>query len=117
MDAQSDLTGDDSKVSITLIRMSFHITGYNYDASRKLNKNQKMAKVKTSGDTEKLNTQYVPVPYDISFQLNVFTPTQDDGLTNIRTDTTIFSTRLYCDYDTRRNIYQRYKKRYTFYNR
>ena len=80
LDAQSDLTGDDSKVAITLPRMSFEITGYNYDSSRKLNKNQKMAKVKTSGDTEKLNTQYVPVPYDISFQLNVFTATQDDGL-------------------------------------
>ena len=35
LDAQSDLTGDDSKVSITLPRMSFEITGYNYDASRK----------------------------------------------------------------------------------
>ena len=80
LDAQQDLTGDDSKVAITLPRMSFEITGYTYDASRKLNKNQKMAKVKTSGDTEKLNTQYVPVPYDISFQLNVFTATQDDGL-------------------------------------
>ena len=80
LDAQSDLTGDDSKVSITLPRMSFEITGYSYDASRKLNKNQKMAKVKTSGDTEKLNTQYVPVPYNVQFQLNVFTATQDDGL-------------------------------------
>ena len=80
LDAQQDLTGDDSKVAITLPRMSFEITGYNYDSSRKLNKNQKMAKVKTSGDTEKLNTQYVPVPYDISFQLNIFTATQDDGL-------------------------------------
>ena len=57
LDAQSDLTGDDSKVAITLPRMSFEITGYSYDASRKLNKNQKMAKVKTSGDTEKLNTE------------------------------------------------------------
>ena len=53
LDAQSDLTGDDSKVSITLPRMSFEITGYNYDAYRKLNKNQNMAKTKTTGDNEK----------------------------------------------------------------
>ena len=42
LDAQQDLTGDDSKVAITLPRMSFDITGYSYDGSSKLNKNQKL---------------------------------------------------------------------------
>ena len=41
LDQQTDLTGDDSKVAITLPRMSFDISGYSYDATRKLNKNQK----------------------------------------------------------------------------
>ena len=43
--------------------------------------------------------QYSPVPYDVSFELNVFTATSDDGSTNYRTNTTIFSTRLHGDYD------------------
>ena len=80
LEQQADLTGSDSSVSISLPRMAFDITGYAYDASRKLNKNQKINKVTTNSDTTKLNTQYMPVPYDVSFQLNVFTATSDDGL-------------------------------------
>ena len=80
LDAQQDLTGDDSKVAITLPRMSFEITGYSYDAGRKLNKNQKISKVTTNADTTKLNTQYMPVPYNVNFALNVYTANSDDGL-------------------------------------
>ena len=80
LDAQQDLTGDDSKVAITLPRMSFEITGYSYDATRKLNKNQKITKVTTNADTTKMNNQYMPVPYNVNFQLNVFTANSDDGL-------------------------------------
>ena len=80
LDAQQDLTGDDSKVAITLPRMSFEITGYNYDGSRKLNKNQKLGRVTTNADTTKLNTQYSPVPYNVNFSLNVFVANSDDGL-------------------------------------
>ena len=80
LDQQADLTGDDSSVAITLPRMSFEITGYSYDASRKLNKNQKHSVVTTNADTTKLNTQYVPVPYNITFSLGVFVSNSDDGL-------------------------------------
>ena len=80
LEQNTDLTGDDSSVAITLPRMAFDITGYAYDASRKLNKNQKINKVTTNSDTTKLNTQYMPVPYDVKFELNVFTATSDDGL-------------------------------------
>ena len=81
LDAQQDLTGDDSSVAITLPRMSFDITGYAYDPTRKLNKNQRISVAKNvSGDTTKLNTQYMPVPYDVTFDLNVYTATSDDGL-------------------------------------
>ena len=80
LDQQQDLTGDDSSVAITLPRMAFDITGYSYDSSRKLNKNQRIGKVTTNADTSKLNTQYSPVPYNVSFELNVFTATSDDGL-------------------------------------
>ena len=80
LDAQQDLTGDDSKVAITLPRMSFEISGYSYDGTRKLNKNQKLGRVTTNADTTKLNTQFSPVPYNVSFQLNVFVANSDDGL-------------------------------------
>ena len=80
LDQQSDLTGSDSSVAITLPRMAFDITGYSYDPSRKLNKNQKLGVVTTNADTTKLNTQFMPVPYDVSFELNAFTATSDDGL-------------------------------------
>ena len=80
LDQNTDLTGDDSSVAITLPRLAFDITGYSYDPSRKLNKNQKLGVVTTNADTSKLNTQYMPVPYDVSFELNAFTATSDDGL-------------------------------------
>ena len=80
LDQNTDLRGDDSSVAITLPRLAFDITGYSYDPSRKLNKNQKLGVVTTNADTTKLNTQYMPVPYDVSFELNAFTATSDDGL-------------------------------------
>ena len=80
LDAQQDLTGDDSSVAITLPRMSFEVTGYSYDGGRKLNKNQKITKVTTNADTTKMNSQYMPVPYDVSFSLSVYVANSDDGL-------------------------------------
>ena len=80
LDQQSDLTGSDSSVAITLPRMAFDITGYSYDPSRKLNKNQKITTITTNSDTSKLNSQFMPVPYDVTFELNAFTANSDDGL-------------------------------------
>ena len=80
LDAQQDLSGDDSKVAITLPRMSFEVTGYSYDGGRKLNKNQKITKVTTNADTSKLNSQYTPVPYNVNFSLSVYVANSDDGL-------------------------------------
>ena len=81
LDQNANLTGDDSSVAITLPRMSFDVTGYAYDGSRKLNKNQKYSVAKNaSGDEKRVYSQYSPVPYDVNFELNVFTATSDDGL-------------------------------------
>ena len=80
LDAQQDLNGDDSKVAITLPRMSFEVTGYSYDGGRKLNKNQKITKVTTNADTTKMNSQYMPVPYNVNFSLSVYVANSDDGL-------------------------------------
>ena len=59
--------------------MSFDITGYSYDATRKLNKNQKLGRVITNADTTKLNTQH-SLFYNVNFELNVFVANSDDGL-------------------------------------
>jgi len=81
LDQNANLTGSDSSVAITLPRMSFDVNSYNYDPSRKLNKNQKRSVAKNaSGDEKKVFTQFSPVPYDVGFELNVFTATSDDGL-------------------------------------
>ena len=81
LDQNANLTGDDSSVAITLPRMSFDVTGYSYDGSRKLNKNQKHSVAKNaSGDEKKVFTQHSPVPYDVSFELNAFVSNSDDGL-------------------------------------
>ena len=59
-----------SKVAVTLPRLGFEMNGITYDPSRKLNRVQKFRKVKSSGDDSgKLDTQYMPVPYNINFTL------------------------------------------------
>ena len=60
-------------MAITLPRMAFDITGYAYDASRKLNKNQKVCVVTTNADTTKLNAQYSKKysPLYILFVINI----------------------------------------------
>jgi hypothetical protein len=81
LDQNANLTGSDSSVAITLPRMSFDVNSYAYDPSRKLNKNQKRSVAKNaSGDEKRVFTQFSPVPYDVGFELNVFTATSDDGL-------------------------------------
>jgi len=81
LDQNANLTGSDSSVAITLPRMSFDVNSYSYDPSRKLNKNQKVSVAKNaSGDEKRVFTQHSPVPYDVGFELNVFTATSDDGL-------------------------------------
>ena len=83
-----------------LFRMSFDITSYEYDATRKLNKNQRISVAKNeSGDTTKVNTQYGPMCvtlYDIGFDLNVYTAgPSDDGLRIIEQMIVFFQGYLY----------------------
>lgn len=61
----------------SLPRMSFEITGYNYDASRKLNR---MQQLKCGDGSGSVSTMYTPVPYNIDITLYVLTKTQEDGL-------------------------------------
>lgn len=61
---------------ITMPRMSFEITGYNYDSSRKVPKMNKI--LCNTGETSKVT--FSPVPYNINFNLYVLTKTQEDAL-------------------------------------
>ena len=72
----ADLT---KQVAVTLPRIGFEIQGLSYDATRKLNRVQRFKKVKT-GTTKQLDTQYMPVPYNVDFQLYVMAKQSDDAL-------------------------------------
>ena len=70
-----------SKVAVTLPRLGFEMNGITYDPSRKLNRVQKFRKVKKSADdADKLDTQYMPVPYNIEFTLYAMAKNSDDAL-------------------------------------
>lgn len=77
LDQQANL--DNREFAVVLPRMSFEITGIAYDSTRKLARVQKFKTVKTSSSSI-LNYNYTPVPYNISYTLNVFTATAENGL-------------------------------------
>jgi hypothetical protein len=63
-------------IAITLPRMAFEMTSIQYDATRKANITQTFK----ASDGTNLKKVYLPVPYNIGFQLNVMTKLQDDAL-------------------------------------
>lgn len=64
-------------VYTTLPRMSFEITGYTYDPSRKVNR---MQQLKCGDGSTSMSTMYSPVPYNVDLTLYILTKTQEDGL-------------------------------------
>ena len=67
------------QVAVTLPRIGFEIQNISYDAARKLNRVQKFKKVKGS-DAKRLDTQYMPVPYNLNIQLYILSKSSDDAL-------------------------------------
>jgi len=70
---------DGRKVAITLPRIYFEMTGIDYDAARKTPATQKYKTV-INDEGKEVRTQYVPVPYNISFEVGILCKSQDDGL-------------------------------------
>ena len=70
---------DGRKVAITLPRIYFEMTGIDYDATRKTPATQKYKTV-VNDEGNEVRTQYVPVPYNISFEVGILAKSQDDGL-------------------------------------
>jgi hypothetical protein len=69
----------DKKVAITLPRIGFEMLGISYDPERKLNK---LTTLRTCGVNSmgEVNKAFAPVPYNVDFNVYVYTKTQDDGL-------------------------------------
>lgn len=66
------------KVQITLPRMSFEMSGFKYDSSRKLNTNIRNF-VGSATSPSGVKTQYNPVPYDFDFNLYLYVRNIEDG--------------------------------------
>lgn len=67
------------RVAIKLPRMSFEITSMMYDPIRQLPKSNVFSS-NISGNSSQKNQFYSTVPYDITFDLNIYTKSQDDAL-------------------------------------
>ena len=65
--------------AITLPRLAFEISSISYDPARKLNRITKLKKVSSSSKS-KLESQFMPVPYNMDFQLFVMSKSGDDAL-------------------------------------
>ena len=63
-------------VQISLPRMSFEMTSIDYDSTRKAGVTQTFK----AQDGKKFKKVFMPVPYNLGFELNVMTKTQDDSL-------------------------------------
>lgn len=73
------------KIGISLPRASYEMTGMSYDSSRKLQLNRTI--------TKKVNhlNQRVPVPYDFSFDLVIYTRNLEDGYQILESIVTYFN--------------------------
>jgi hypothetical protein len=66
-------------VQMSLPRMSFEFTGLTYDTSRKVTTTQTFLSAVTTNKTQPRKS-YMPVPYNMSFELSIMTKLNDDML-------------------------------------
>ncbi len=66
--------------AITLPRMSFEFTGMTYDPSRKVTTTQQFVVQDPSSDTPSEKKAYMPVPYNMQFELAIMTKLNEDFL-------------------------------------
>ena len=75
LDAVPDPTN--KRVQITLPRIGFEIVGITYDPTRKVAPTQK---IKIPKSSTKNSNVFMPVPYNIDFELAIISKNQEDGL-------------------------------------
>jgi len=73
IEQQSELN---KPIAMTLPRLSFEMTSIQYDPTRKANVTQTFK----ASDGTNLKKVFMPVPYNIGFQLNLMSKLQDDAL-------------------------------------
>jgi len=66
--------------SLSLPRMSFEFTGLTYDPSRKVTTTQKIVVQNPDSSTPDEKKVYMPVPYNMQFELAVMCKLNDDAL-------------------------------------
>lgn len=66
----------DREIALTLPRISFELTGLQYDPSRKTGVTQTFI-ASQGGNVKKV---YMPVPYNVTFELNIISKLNDDSL-------------------------------------
>ena len=66
-------------VQMSLPRMSFEFTGMSYDTMRKTNQNQIFLAAQSS-DKKQEKKAYLPVPYNMDFELAIMCKLNDDAL-------------------------------------
>ena len=76
--AQAGTTADRS-TQISLPRISFEISGFSYDSTRKVSPTQVIRHV-DNNDGSKTKKSFMPVPYNVDFELAILSKNQDDGL-------------------------------------
>jgi hypothetical protein len=64
------------ELQISLPRLSFEMVGINYDPSRKQNS---LLKTAAASSSTAMASQYMGVPYNLDFELNLYTRNIDDG--------------------------------------
>lgn len=64
---------------IQLPRISFEMKGISYDAGRKLGPVQ-ICKTPKSGDTQQSYSHYLPVPYNLDFEVAIISKNNDDAV-------------------------------------
>jgi hypothetical protein len=63
-------------MSIVVPRISFEMTGLSYDSGRK-----QLSKVRnfSANNSTRINTQFVPIPYNFDFSMSIFVRNTEDG--------------------------------------
>ena len=78
--ARIDQSPDLNKpIQITLPRMSFEFTGLTYDSTRKSTTTQTFT-TKSVNDSKDIKKVYLPVPYNMQFELSIMSKLNDDAL-------------------------------------
>jgi len=69
--------GDAKKIAINLPMISFEITGLEYDTTRHLQKTRRI--ISKTPATSQYDGVYVPVPYNINYDVNLYAASVEDG--------------------------------------